>query len=251
MPEYLPRPDLLAERVILVTGAGDGLGRAAALTFARHGATVVLLGRTTGKLERVYDEIEAQGGPTPAITPLNLATASSGQYEELVQGIEREFGRLDGLLHSATELGELTPLDMYNFETWQKVMQVNLSAPYILTRWLLPLLEQSGDASVVFTSADVGRKGEAYWGAYAVSQFALEGLSQVWADELEGGGRVRLNTLDPGPARTTLRARAFPAELPATVPAPMDLMTAYLYLMGPDSRGVTGQALTARDWTCP
>lgn len=251
MPAYTPRPDLLTERVILITGAGDGLGRAAALTFARHGATVVLLGRTTSKLERVYDEIEAQGGPTPAITPLNLATAGASQYEELVQGIEKEFGRLDGLLHSATELGELTPLDMYDFEVWQKTMQVNLNAPYILTRWVMPLLAQSGDGSVVFTSADVGRKGEAYWGAYAVSQFALEGLSQVWADELEGGGRVRLNTLDPGPARTSLRARAFPAEVRTSVPAPTELMTAYLYLMGPDSRGVTGQALRATDWTHP
>ncbi|MHB1586041.1 MAG: YciK family oxidoreductase [Acidiferrobacteraceae bacterium] len=249
MPPYQPRPDLLAGRVILVTGAGDGLGRAAALAFARHGATLILLGRTVTKLEQVYDEIESAGGATPAIMPLDLATASSAQYQELQNGVETEFGRLDGVLHSAAKLGPLTPLAMYDFDEWHKVMQVNVHAPYIVTRLLLPLLERSGDASVIFTSSEFGRRGRAYWGAFGISQFALEGMSQIWADETEGAGSVRFNTLDPGAVRTHMRLGAYPAEDQETLSAPEDVMSAYLYLMGPDSRGTTGQALSASDWT--
>ncbi|MHB1950706.1 MAG: YciK family oxidoreductase [Acidiferrobacteraceae bacterium] len=248
MPHYEPSPDLLADRVILVTGAGDGLGRAAALAFARHGARIVLLGRTVSKLERVYDEIEDAGGATPAIMPLDLATAGSVQYQELLNGIEAEFGRLDGVLHSAAKLGPLMPLVMYEFDEWHQVMQVNVHAAYIITRMLLPLLERSGDASVIFTGSEVGRRGRAYWGAFGISQFALEGMSQIWADETESAGTVRFNTLDPGAVRTNMRLSAYPAEDPDTLPTPGDVMPAYLYLMGPDSRGVTGQSLSARDW---
>ncbi len=248
MPPYQPRPDLLAGRVILVTGAGDGLGRAAALAFARHGATLILLGRTVTKLEQVYDEIESTGGATPAIMPLDLSTASSAQYQELLNGVENEFGRLDGVLHSAAKLGPLTPLAMYDFDEWHKVMQVNVHAAYIVTRLLLPLLERSGDASVIFTSSEFGRRGRAYWGAFGISQFALEGMSQIWADETEGGGLVRFNTLDPGAVRTHMRLSAYPAEDPETLSAPEDVMSAYLYLMGPDSRGITGQSLSVHDW---
>lgn len=248
MHPYQPPADLLSERVILVTGAGDGLGRAAARVFAHHGARVVLLGRTVEKLEHVYDEIEQDRQGAAAITPLDLSTAGAKQYGELVAAIESEYGRLDGLLHSATELGQLTPLDMYDMELWQRVMQVNLQAPYLLTRHLLPLLANSGDASVVFTTADVGRQARAFWGAYAVSQFGLEGLSQIWAAEHEGGGKIRFNTLDPGPTKTAWRSRAYPAEAPGMAREAESLMAAYLYLIGPGSRGVTGKSLTAADY---
>lgn len=242
---YIPAPDLLAGRVILVTGATGGLGRAASLAFAAHGATVILLGRTLKKLEPVYDEIEARDSPKPAMLVADLAQAGPPEYTTVAQTIEQEFGRLDGLLHSAAELGTLTPLELYDLQTWQRVLAVNLTAPFLLTRACLALLKKSDDASVVFTSADVGRKARAYWGAYAVAAFGIEGMAQVLADELRENTRVRVNTLDPGPARTHLRARAYPGESPLGVPPPEALMATYLYLLGPDSRGVTGQALTA------
>lgn len=242
---YAPAPDLLAGRVILVTGATGGLGRAASLALAGHGATVILLGRALRKLERVYDEIEARGLPKPAMLVADLAQAGPAEHDTIAQTIAQEFGRLDGLLHSAAELGTLTPIEHYDPQTWQRVLAVNLTAAFLLTRACLPLLRRSEDASVVFTSADVGRKARAYWGAYAVAAFGIEGMAQVLADELAANTRIRVNTLDPGAVRTTLRARAYPGESRLATPAPEAVMGSYLYLLGPDSRGVTGQALTA------
>jgi NAD(P)-dependent dehydrogenase (short-subunit alcohol dehydrogenase family) len=247
MLEYSPPQDLLRDRIILVTGAGDGIGRTAALSFARHGATVILLGRSVRKLEKVYDEIEADGGPQAAIVPLDLATATAELFDEAAEKIGEEFGRLDGLLHNAAELGTLTPLEHYDLAVWSRVMQVNLNAPFLLTRACLGLLRESQDASVVFTTADVARRGRAYWGAYSVAGFALEGLMQIFADELETNTRVRVNSLDPGAVRTNLRSRAFPGEDPEGLADPTRIMPAYLYLMGPDSRGTSGQALSAQD----
>jgi NAD(P)-dependent dehydrogenase (short-subunit alcohol dehydrogenase family) len=245
MREYQAAPDLLAGRVILVTGAGDGLGRAAALSYARHGAQVILLGRTQKKLEAVYDEIEAAGLAAPLLMPVDLGKAGLAEFGQIAQAIDQQFGRLDGLLHSAAVLGNLTPLSMYDLETWMQVMQVNFNAAYLLTRACLPVLEKAEDASVVFTTSEVARHGRAYWGAYSAAGAALENLVQVWSDELMTNTRVRLNTLDPGAVRTGLRAHAYPGENPANLPAPEAVMPAYLYLMGSDSRTVTGQALRA------
>lgn len=242
---YIAPPDLLAGRIVLVTGATGGLGRAASLALAGHGATVILLGRALKKLERVYDEIEACGAPKPAMLVADLAVAGPPEYETVTQTIEQEFGRLDGVLHSAADLGVLAPLELYDLQTWQRVLAVNLTAPLLLTRACLPLLKRSEDASVVFTSADVGRKARAYWGAYAVAAFGLEGMAQVLADELAENTHIRVNTLDPGPVRTNLRAAAYPGESPLAAPPPEAVMATYLYLLGPDSGGVTGQALTA------
>lgn len=243
MHPYQPRPDLLRDRTILVTGAGDGIGAAAAASFAAHGATVVLLGRTVGKLEAVYDRIEQAGGPQPAIYPMDLEGASTEDYADLAQRLEEAFGRLDGLLHNAAMLGTRTPLDQYPPDLWARVMHVNCTAPFMMTQALLPLLRRSEDASVLFTGAQVGRQGWAYWGAYAVSNAAVENLMEVLAHELEGNSSVRVNSIDPGPVQTPMRRRAFPAEDRGTVSLPEDIMPAYLYLMGPDSRGVTGQRL--------
>jgi len=247
MIAYTPPPTLLTERIILITGAGDGIGRAAAKTFAAHGATIILLGRTTRKLETVYDEIVQAGHPQPAIYPLNLEGASPKDYENLANTLENEFGHLDGLLHNASVLGTLTPIEYYEVNTWYQVMQVNLHAPFLLTQACLALLKRSQDASIIFTSSSVGRQGRAYWGAYAVAKFATEGLMQILADELETNTSIRVNSINPGATRTTLRATAYPGEDPTTLPLPEAIMPIYLYLMGPDSRAVNGQALNAQE----
>ncbi len=251
MSIYSPPADLLADRVILITGAGDGIGRVAALTCAAHGATVILLGRTIGKLERVYDEIEQAGHPQPAIYPMNLEGATAKDYADLAATLEREFGRLDGLLHNAALLGSLSPMAHQDIDLWFKVMQVNLNAPFLLTRACLGLLMQAPDASIVFTSDQVGRSGRAYWGAYGVSKAGIEGMSQILAQELETNTQVRVNSLDPGAVRTRMRTLAYPGENALANVPPETVMPAYLYLLGPDSRGITGQQFEAQNFDWP
>lgn len=238
--------EAFAGRVILVTGAGDGIGRAVSLALARHGATVILLGRTQEKLEAVYDQIKAAGGPEPAMAPVNLDVARPQDYEALADLFDKEFGRLDGILHNASILGDITPLEQYEYGTWDTVMQVNVNAAFYLTRALMPLLRESDDASILFTSSSVGRKGRAFWGAYAVSKFATEGMMQVLADELENVSRIRVNSINPGATRTRMRAMAYPAEDASTLKTPEQIVPAYLYLLGPASTGVTGHALDAQ-----
>ena len=243
---YRPAPHLLRGKTILVTGAGDGIGRAAALAFAAHGATVILLGRTESKLEAVYDEIEAAGSPKPALVTLDLATATEENVLHLATGLAEAFPHLDGLLHNASLLGERRPIESAGYASWLQVMQVNVNAQFLLTRYLLPLLQAAPAASILFTSSGVGRTGKAYWGAYAVSKFATEGFMQVLASELENTSRVRVNSLNPGPTNTAMRRAAYPAETPTDNPAPADIMGAYLFLMGDDSTGITGQAFNAQ-----
>lgn len=238
---YQPAANALRERVILVTGAGDGLGRAAALAFARHGAIVILLGKTTRKLEQVYDEILAAGGPEPSIAALDLARAHGPDYAQLAEQIGASWGRLDGLLHNAAILGQRAPIEHYDIGVWHQVMHLDLNVPFILTQTLLPLLRKSADPSVVFTSSSVGRQGRAYWGAYAVAKAGIENLSQILADENQG--RIRVNSINPGACRTRMRREAYPGEDPETRPEPSALMTPYLYLIGPDSQGVSGQSI--------
>ncbi len=244
--DYQAPDDLLQGRILLVTGAGDGIGRAAALTFARHGATVILLGRTIAKLEKVYDEIEAAGGPQPAIFPLNFEGATLKDYHDMAETLDKEFGRLDGILHNAGLLGRITPFEQYNPELWEQVMQVNINGPVWMTQALLPLLRASEDASLVFTSSSVGRRGRAYWGAYAVSKFATEGFMEVLADELEHLGNVRANSLNPGATRTQMRKQAYPGESPESLRSPEEIMPTYLWLIGPDSKGNNGKQFDAQ-----
>ncbi|SDJ29025.1 YciK family oxidoreductase [Billgrantia gudaonensis] len=244
--DYQAPADLLKERIVLVTGAGDGIGRAASLAFARHGATVILLGRTLSKLEKVYDEIEAAGLPQPAIFPLNFEGATLKDYHDMAETLDKEFGRLDGVLHNAGLLGNITPFVQYDPALWEQVMQVNLNGPIWMTQALMPLLEASKDASVVFTSSGVGRKGRAYWGAYSVSKFATEGFMEVLADEVEHRGNIRVNSLNPGATRTRMRASAYPGEDPETLLTPEAIMPTYLWLMGPDSRGHNGERFDAQ-----
>lgn len=246
MFSYQAPADLLKGRILLVTGAGEGIGREAALQYAAHGATVILLGRTQEKLDRIYDEIEAAGYPQAAIVPMNLEVATEHDYIELCNTLHQEFGRLDGILHNAGILGVRTPIENYDPVIWHQVMQVNLNAPFMLTQTLMPLLANSEDASIIFSTSSVGRKGKAYWGAYAVSKFGTEGLMQVLADELENTPNIRVNAINPGATRTNMRAFAYPGENPDTLKKPADIMPVYLFLMGPDSKETQGESINAQ-----
>ena len=236
---YTPTADALAERVILVTGATAGIGRAVARDLVRHGATVILHGRNEQALEALYQELR-QIGPEPAVAQIDLERAQGAQYQSLTSEIESRYGRLDGLLHNAAILGDRSPIEHYDIGLWQRVLLVNLTAPFILTRCLLPLLRKSTDASVLFATSSVGRRGRAYWGAYAVAKAGIEGLAEILADELERTN-IRVNLVNPGGTRTRMRSRAYPAENPETLPTPESLTSAYLYLLGPASRAVRGR----------
>ncbi len=246
--DWQPTPDLLAGRIILLTGAAHGIGRALATDMATHGATLVLLDRDVPGLEAAYDDIVAAGHPEPALYPLDLQGAAPQHYLELADTLQREFGRLDGLVNNAAELGALVPIANTDTELWFKLLQTDLHAPCLLTMACLKLLEASADASVIFTSDAVGRHGRAYWGAYGVAKAGLEGFMQILADELESGGRIRVNSIDPGPVRTALRTIAFPAEERRTLPLPADVTLPFLYLVSAAARGITGRQLgTAAD----
>jgi NAD(P)-dependent dehydrogenase (short-subunit alcohol dehydrogenase family) len=238
---------ILAGRVILVTGAGYGIGREAALTYARAGATVLLLGRTQEALNDTYDLIEAENLPQAAVLPFDLEQKDEDPFRQLAALINENFDHLDGVLLNASVLGQRTTLENYDFNTWQKVMQINVNGQFALMKHLLPLLRSApADASVIFTTSSVGREGRAYWGAYSVSKFATEGLMQVMAQELENTSQVRVNSINPGATRTTMRAAAYPAEDPATVTEAAAIMPLYLHLISPASIGTHCQSLDAQ-----
>lgn len=245
MLEYQAAKDLLINKTILITGAGDGIGRAAAISFAKHGATVILLGKTVNKLEAVYDQIVQAGYPKPAIIPLDLKGATEQNYVDMAETIEAQFGHLDGALHNASLLGVLGPFEHISMDSVKEVMQVNVIAEIMMTRALLPIMKKAPKASLVFTSSGVGRQGRAFWGEYAISKFATEGMMQAIADEYEGSS-LRVNSINPGATRTGMRANAYPAENPSTLKEPEDIMATYLYLMGDDSAEVNGQQLNAQ-----
>ncbi|HXZ49282.1 MAG TPA: SDR family NAD(P)-dependent oxidoreductase [Usitatibacter sp.] len=240
---YEPPADLLAGRVILVTGAGQGLGRAVALDCAAHGATVALLGRRQDKLEATYDAIEAAGGPEPALIPLDLGSAGTPEYEALAALVRRDLKGLDGIAHCASHFVPLGPLAEQTLEQWLELLRVNLAAPFALTRACLPLLAAAADSSVVFTGETHGAHPLAYWGGFAVSKAALSTLAAIWGDETALHGRPRMNVLVPGPIASPQRARSHPGEDPAKLRTPQTAARAFLYLLGPGSRPLNGRTV--------
>lgn len=238
--------DELANKTILVTGAGDGIGKAAALAYAAAGAEVLLLGRTESKLDAVYDAIVAAGAREPAVIPCDLSQVNYDALCDLAGELGQSLCKLDGLLHNASVLGDRKPMAQTSTATWQTVMQVNVNAAFMLTQVLLPLLNEAPKASVIFTSSGVGRKGRAFWGAYATSKFATEGMMQVLADELAGTSNIRVNSLNPGAINTAMRRMAYPAEQPTSNPKPEDIMDRWVYLMSDASGHLNGQALSAQ-----
>lgn len=235
---YDPAPGLLAERVILVTGAGQGLGRAVSLSCAKLGATVVLLDKEVKALESVYDQVEQAGGPQPAIYPMNLEGATAKDYEDLAANVEKELGRLDGLVHNAGWIGGLTPLKLYDVELWSRVITTNLHAPFLLTRAALPLLEAAPDPAVVFSAHECSR---AYWGAFGVAKAGQEAMLRILAAEYRGDRFMRVNGVDTGPLRTQMRTQHYPGENPNTHPTPESVVTPYLYFLGPDAGRASGE----------
>lgn len=243
--KYSVSKDALKGRVILVTGAGDGIGKQAALSYAEHGATVILLGRTVKKLEQTYDEIEAAGYSQPAIIPLDMKGASKQNYLDMADTIEQQFGRLDGVLHNASLLGVISPFDQIGEDTFDDVMQVNVKAQFLMTQALLPVLHKSDDARIIYTSSSVGHKGRAFWGAYSISKFATEGMMQILADELSDS-TIKVNAINPGATRTGMRAKAYPAEDTNLLKTALEIMPLYLYLMAPEGKDMNGQCIDAQ-----
>ncbi|HGJ5856083.1 YciK family oxidoreductase [Arsenophonus nasoniae] len=247
MLHYQAKADLLNQKNILITGAGDGIGREAALTYSSYGANLILVGRTLAKLEHVKQEIISNSKfiPSVSIYPLDLLTITESQCHELATDINQNYTYLDGVLHNASILGKIAPIIDQPIKLWHDVMQVNVNATFMLTQALLPLLLQAPNSSLIFTTSSVGRRGRANWGAYSVSKFATEGLMQVLSDEYKETN-LRVNCINPGGTRTQMRADAFPSEDPMKLKTPQEIMPLYLYLMGEDSIKESGISFDAQ-----
>ncbi|MFK8052052.1 MAG: YciK family oxidoreductase [Woeseiaceae bacterium] len=241
---FKAEPAALDGKVILITGASDGIGKALSHECAAKGATVVMLGRSKKKLEAVYDAIVEAGHTHPVMVPLDFLKADGGVYLSIAEQLQKDFGRLDGLVHCAGILGEMTDIEEYDATIWQQVMHVNATSPFALTKVLIPLLKSSHGA-VVFASSSVGRKGRAFWGAYAVSKFAIEGLAQTLADELSQS-QVRVNVVNPGATRTDMRLQAYPAEDRTKLKTPEEVIPAFMYFLCDETDGPTGTSVNAQ-----
>lgn len=245
--DFALQTDQLIHKTLLITGAAHGIGRAVSLACAKQGATVILLDKDIPATEKLYDAIVESGAPQPAIYPMDLNGATLDDYATLEETLTKNFGKLDGLIQNAANLGQLGPISQYDLQRWQEVMMVNFNAPLLLTRACLSLLKAADKASLLFTSDQVGRKAKAYWGAYGISKFALEGLMQTLAEELETNTAIRVNSLDPGPARTMLRSAAYPGEEPHSIPSPESVALPFVYLMSDQSQHLHGHRLTGQD----
>lgn len=243
---YQAKENLLKDRVILVTGAGQGIGQVASIEFAKHGATVILLGKSVKKLESVYDEIVAAAYPEPAIFPLDLEKASEDDFKAMAEGIYQQLGRMDGVLHNAAHFDNLSPLEIQTTQQFEKMLKINLIAPFALTKACLPLLTRADDASIIFTSSSAGHQASAYWGSHGISKQAVEHLVKTWAQELEIHPNIRINAIIPGAVQSPQRKKSHPGEVHQSLPSTESIMDSYLYLMGQDSKGTSGQIIAAQ-----
>ena len=243
---YNAPKNLLKDKVILVTGGGSGIGRQAGLTFAAFGAEVILLGKNSSNLNETYSLFEKNNLKKPILQAIDFEIAEEEDFKKISEEVLKEFGKLDGVLNNASILGTKTSIQNYDINEWRRVSNINFESSLLLTRSLLPVLQIPDNSSIVFTSSGVGRKGKAYWGAYAISKFATEGLVQILSEELEKTSGIRVNAINPGAVRTKMRAQAYPAEDPKTLKNPKDIMNAYLFLMGIDSLGITGKSIEAQ-----
>lgn len=232
----------LSDKVILITGAGAGIGEQLALGAARAGAIVLLLGRKEDALNAVCDQIISEGLAEPVVIPMDLGTLDEQQANQLSHMIGDAFGRLDGLVHNASLLGKLGPVATANLNEWSQVMTVNAFAPVVLTKALLPLLNESQGASIIFTSSGVGRQARAFWGAYSASKFATEAISGILAAELETDG-IRVNCVNPGATNTKMRRAAFPGESPESIASAASLVPAYVFLLSEQAKGIHGASI--------
>lgn len=244
--EYKPKKESLKDKVIVISGGGSGIGKAAALSFGNHGADLVLIGKSIENLESTYEDFLKTELKPPLLHSMDFESASEKDYQEINKVIMNEFGRLDGLLNNASILGDRTPLENYKFDVWKKVFEVNVHASFLLTKSLMPSLKLSKNASVIFTSSGVGKIGKAYWGAYSLSKFSTESMMQIFSEELENTSNIRVNSINPGRVRTKMRASAYPAEDPLSVSDAKDIMSAYLYLMSDDSKETRGLSIAAQ-----
>ena len=236
----------LKDKVILVTGANRGFGLAITMDLSKAGATVIMLGRDLGSLEYAYDAVVDAGYNEPILYPLDLEGASPENYQELQDNVLEKFDKLDGLIHNAAILGAQMPIEQYDIKLWYSTLQINLSAPFMLTQFLIPALVKSEDARILFLSSSVGREARAYWGAYSVSKFGIEGFAKTLSEELEKTN-ISVNTVNPGKLRTEMRRTAYPAEDSSTVPMPEEKSAAIVYLLSNLSPKMNGEQLTIAD----
>ncbi len=236
----------LKGKVILVTGANRGFGLAMTMDLSKAGATVIMMGRDLGSLEYAYDAVIDKGFQEPILYPLDIEGATPENYQSLQDDIFNQFEKLDGLIHNAAILGTMMPVDQYDIKLWYSTLQINLNGPFMMTQFLIPLLNKSDDARILFLSAEQGREAKAYWGAYGVSKFAVEGFSKTLSEELEKTN-IRVNTLDPGVMRTEMRRAAYPAEDTTKNPLPESKSPAIVYLMLPVSSKYNGKKLALAD----
>ena len=233
----------LKDKIVLITGAGDGMGKAAAIEYASQGASLILLGRNVKNLEKTHDIISASNAPKPMISLMDLSKADGNDYQELSDNLMNTYGHLDGLLLNAAILGDRSPISQYDISTWVNTIHVNLTSQFILTKSLLPSLEKSTSASVIFTSSGVGKIGKAFWGAYSVSKFGVEGLCQILSDEYQNDKTIRFNCINPGAIQTKMRKSAYPLEDPQKLLTPEDVLDKYVWLMSDVSKEIDGQSI--------
>lgn len=245
MPETATLKRKLDNKIIMVTGATDGIGKQAALSFAAQGATVILVGKRIPGLEKTYDAIQQANHPEPIILPINLAQANFDDYQQVATQLRLSLGRLDGILHNAGEVGNLTPIELYDVQQWYRVLQVNLNAPFLLTQALLPILKQASQANILFTLAEPNQLDKAYWGAYSVAKSGITSLMHILSQELTNTA-IRVNGINPGAVKTKLRANIYPGEDLAHYPLPEKIMETYIDLMANSARSTHGLIIDAQ-----